>query len=143
MPVQPLELRAIIDKHSVKYETWPHYEIHEGKRVMVGFDLELHGTHGHGQTWLRPGCDLCKQTYDDLTKIAVEILPHEERPSKYEIQPFDNSIHFDRRGPGEVVLAIRIYHRHEYFSPVDRCEERCLGEMENKLGEFGIPGRRH
>jgi hypothetical protein len=44
------QLKAIVEKHTVRYEAWPHYEMNDGKRVMVGFDLELHGTHDHGNT---------------------------------------------------------------------------------------------
>jgi hypothetical protein len=39
------ELKQIIEKHTVRYEVWPHYEIVKGDRVIVGFDLELYGTH--------------------------------------------------------------------------------------------------
>ena len=39
------ELKQIVEKHTVRYEVWPHYEIVKGDRVIVGFDLELYGTH--------------------------------------------------------------------------------------------------
>jgi hypothetical protein len=49
-------LEAIIEKRTVRYQVWPHYEMHDGRQVMVGFDLELLGTHD-GNTRLFPGCD--------------------------------------------------------------------------------------
>jgi len=136
------ELKSIVEKHTVRYETWPHWEMHDARRVMVGFDLELHGTHDHGHSQLTPGCEICRQTYEDLKKVAEEILPKEERPSSYEVQPFDHGLHSEGRGPSEVVLVISIQHRRDYFSPVDACEERCLAEMETSLKQLGIPGRR-
>jgi hypothetical protein len=45
-------LKAIVEKHTVRYEAWS-YEMNDGKRVMVGFDLELHGTHDHGNWGFR------------------------------------------------------------------------------------------
>lgn len=69
------DLRQIIEKHTVRYQVFPHYEMNDGKRVMVGFDLELHGTHDHGTTRLSPGCQLCRETYHDLYRIAESILP--------------------------------------------------------------------
>lgn len=136
------DLRRIIEKHTVRYEVWPHYEMNDGKRVTVGFDLELHGTHDHGTTRLSPGCHLCTETYADLRRVAESILPKEQRPSEYEIPPFDASLHGTARGPLEVVLPIRIEHRHNFFDPVDGCEERCLKEMEGTLAELGVPNGR-
>ena len=132
------ELKQIIEKHTVRYEVWPHYEMAAGKRVIVGFDLELCGTHDHGNTRLSPGCHLCKETYSDLRCVAEWILPKEDRPSAYDIPPFDESLHGSAKGTFEVVVPIRIEHRHGFFDPVDACEERCLKEMEEKLAELGV-----
>ena len=137
------ELKDIIRKHTVRYEVWPHFEISEAKRVIVGFDLELYGTHDHGATSLSPGCHLCTETYSDLHRVAEWILPKEQRPSQYEIPPFDQSLHASAGGPFEVVVQIRIEHRHGFFDQVDACEERCLNEMREKLAELGVSsGRR-
>ena len=133
------ELKQIIERHTVRYEVYPHYEIAtNGDRVMVGFDLELYGTHEHGKTSLSPGCRLCEETYADLRHLAESILPKEQRPSTYEIPPFDASLHESAGGVFEVVAAIRIEHRHGFFDPVDACEERCLKEMCQKLTDLGV-----
>lgn len=132
------QLRQIVEKHTVRYVVAAHYEMNDGKRVMVGFDLELHGTHDHGTTRLSPGCHLCSETYGDLHRIADTILPEEQRASEYEIPPFDASLYASPRGTFEVVLPIRIEHRHNFFDPVDGCEERCLKEMQGKLAELGV-----
>jgi hypothetical protein len=135
-------LKQIIDKHRVRYEVWPHYEMADGKQVCVGFDLELHGTHDHGNTRLSPGCRLCSETSADLQRIAEWILPTGRRPSQYEIPPFDQSLHASASGRFEVVLQIRIQHRHGFFDRVDECEERCLKEMREKLMELGVSSGR-
>jgi hypothetical protein len=43
-----------------------------------------------------------------------------------------------RRFRLEVVLGIRILHRHGFDQPVDECEEVCLKEMRQKLKELGV-----
>lgn len=133
------ELKQLIERHTVRYEVWPHYEIADGKHVIVGFDLELYGTHDHGETQLSPGCRLCSETFAGLRRVAEWILPKEQRPSQYEILPFDQSLHASAGGRFEVSLPIRIEHRHRFFDPVDACEERCLKEMQQKLAELGVP----
>lgn len=140
--MQDIELAKLVEKHTVKYEVWRHWEIYDGKRVLVGFDLELHGTHDHGHTSLTPGCEHCQSTYRDLRSLAERVLPTEERPTGYDIEPFDNALHSEARGPDEVVLVVRIHHRKSYFDPIDDCEERCLKEMEDRLRSFGAQGRR-
>lgn len=132
------ELRNLIAEHTVRYEIWPHYDVDDGAKVIDGFDLELHGTHEHGHSRLTPGCDLCRQTYEHLRHIAEAVLPREERPSEYEIPPFDNSLHGKRGGEMEVVLTICIRHRNQYFATVDECEEKCLREMRDKLTGLGV-----
>jgi hypothetical protein len=136
------DLKSLVERHTIRYEAWPHWEMHEGERVMIGFDLELHGTHDHGHSQLTPGCKICRQTYEDLKRVATEVLPKEERASWYEVEPFDHGLHSEGRGPMEVVLIIRIEHRRDYFAPVDACEERCLAQIEAGLKQLGVPGRR-
>ena len=142
MSAETEELKTLVQKHTVKYESWPHRDMYDGHLVVDGFSLELHGTHDQGHTVFSPGCPFCWQTYSDLKKIAENILPKEERPSFYEVESFDHSLHSEGRGPEEVILVIRIEHRDGYFSAVDACEERCLGEMESKLNALGVSGWR-
>ena len=133
------DLQSLVAEHTIRYEIWTHYDIRpEGGKVMNGFDLELHGTHSRGQTRNTPGCEFCWTTYGDLRKIADAVLPTVERPSAYEISPFDNSLHSTGGRESEVVLTIQLKHRHEYFAPVDDCEEKCLQEMVDKLRALGI-----
>lgn len=141
------QLREIVALHDIRYEVRPHEDVvrleDQAERVKNGFDLELHGTHDHGHTSLTPGCEHCAGTYTDLRRIAEWILPKEERPSIYDIEAFDHSLH-SARSPKprfEVELRIRIHHRHGWDQPIDECEKKCLGEMEAKLREIGVRRR--
>ncbi len=131
--------RGLVEKHSVHYEARPEEQLVDGKIVKIGFALELCGTHEHGETRMTPGCERCVQTFADLREIAEWIMPQQERPSRYEIAPFDSALHFSstRKLRGEVVLTMKIVHRHGYFQPIDDCEQRCLAEMKKKLAELG------
>lgn len=101
----------------------------------VGYELVLTGVHLPGEHPPRPGCDLCKEVYDDLKKIALWILPEEHRPSVYEIEPYHAVIRSTgkRKLRSEVSLSIRILHRHHFDAPIDACETRCLVDMEKRL----------
>ena len=132
-------LRSLVEKHSVHFEARPEEQLVDGKIVKIGFDLELYGTHDHGETRLTPGCEHCAQTFTDLREIAEWIMPGDERPSRYEIERFDGALHLSptRKLLGEVVLTMKIVHRQGFFQPIDECEQRCLAEMKKKLAELG------
>lgn len=140
MAADAATLRELVAKHAVKYEVWPHYELSGGQRVMVGFDLELCGTHDHGHARLSPACPACEQTYEDLQTLAESILPAGDRATDYEIQPFDSALHISPRHPesAEVLLDLRVEHKQHYFSPVDECEEGCLKQILDKLEALGV-----
>jgi hypothetical protein len=134
------ELKQTAAQDGVCYEVWPEYEISHGEKVMIGFSLELYGAESHDSSKLMPGCRRCIETYCVLRRIAEWILPKDERSSRYELSPFDGSLHAakTRSFRPEVELSIKILHRHDYFRPVDDCRERCMKEMEEKLRQLGI-----
>jgi hypothetical protein len=138
-------LREIARRHQVCYEVWPEWSIAEGRKIQIGFELQLCGANAHtiedGPDHPVPGCERCFSTYGELRQIAEWILPREERPSRYEIGYFDRALHIapgKRRSRNEVVLPIRILHRHEFNRAVDECEDRCLREMRGKLVQLGV-----
>lgn len=104
----------------------------------VGYELVLTGIHSLGEHPPRPGCDLCKEVYEDLKRIALWILPKEHRPSVYEIEPYRAVIRSTgkRKLRSEVSLSIKILHRHHFDAPIDACETRCLVEMEKRLKDI-------
>lgn len=142
--VNELELRELVEKHTVRYEVWMEYGMVNGAVRPVGFELDLLGTHDHGHTAFAPGCEVCRATYGDLREIANWILPVTTRPTVYNIAPFDSALHLTpkRRSPPEVRLEVHIEHRHDRDQAIDSCEELCLKEMEAKLASLGVKGSR-
>jgi len=135
------ELKALIRQHRVCWEVLPEkVPVKEARPLKVGFDLILYGTHALGDHPV-PGCEKCKQIFNDLRKIAQWIMPKVERSSRYEIEIFDSAIRYSplRRKRPDVMLTIKILHRSEFDKPVDECEMLCLDEMKTKLIELGAP----
>ena len=135
------ELKALIQQHRVCWEVLPEQvPVQTKPPLKVGFDLMLYGTHDLGEH-PEPGCESCQQIYKDLRKIGQWILPKVERPSRYEIEIFDQAIHYSpkRHRRPDVMLNIKILHRLDFEKPVDECEVLCLNEMKTKLIELGAP----
>jgi hypothetical protein len=141
----PSRLLEIAEKHQVCYEVWPERSVAQGRKIQIGFELQLCGTNSHvageGDHEPIPGCEYCQSTYEDLRQIAEWILPRDERPSRYEIGAFDRALHVaphGRHSRSEVVLTIHIMHRADFNREVDDCENRCLKEMRGRLNQLGI-----
>lgn len=134
------QLKELVLEHQVCYEVWPEYLMVQGKRVQIGFNLELCGTHGHESSHPLPGCPQCQEVFEDLRKMAEWIQPREKRASQYEIQSFDRALHKapKREFRPEVALTLKILHRQGFDQPVDACEELCLKEMRTKLAALGV-----
>lgn len=138
-------LRDIARRHQVCYEVWPERSVAEGRKIQIGFELQLCGANTHtsndGLDHPVPGCAHCVSTYGELRQIAEWILPREERPSRYEIGAFDRALHIaprQRHSRAEVVLTVHILHRSDFNREVDDCENRCLKEMRQRLLQLGI-----
>jgi hypothetical protein len=132
--------KELVIQHKVCWEVWPKYHVdRNGKKVEIGFELDLIGTHYHPVKTPLPGCVECAKVYEDLKQIAKWIIPKEERDSLYEIRPFDSSIHQApmRKFRKDITLTIKILHREGFDRPIDACEIECLKEMKNKLKELG------
>ena len=135
-------LKHIASRHQVCYEVSPDWSITEGRKVQIGFELDLCGVSSNDKCLHPvPGCPYCWGAYDEIREIAESILPRDERPSRYDIQGFDRALHMapsSRRRRMEVLVRIVIMHRRDFNRPVDDCESRCLKEMRENLAQLGI-----
>lgn len=137
-------LKAFVRKHRVCWEVWPERLSVEGRGLLqVGFNLVLNGAHANDADRPSPGCEKCMRIFAHLREIAEWIIPKVERPSRYDVQIFDHSVHYatERCNRADVTLTIKILHRSGVERPVDECEVFCLNEMKGKLAEIGAQHR--
>ena len=140
-----LYLRDLVEKHKICWDVWPEYhQDRKGRKIQIGFELNLIGNHYQPSHIPAPGCDECLKVYNALLEIAVWILPQEKRLSRYEIQIFDHALRYtpSRKLRPEVTLTLKILHAEGFDRPVDACEQKCLNEMKAKLRQLGaLQGR--
>lgn len=135
----PSLLGELVKRYQVCWEVWPEYLIVDGKEKQIGFELELSGTPELGTEHVGPGCPACRQVYQSLNTIASWILPKDDRPSIYEIGPFQQALRYSsvRAMRPDVTLSVMILHRQRFDQPVDECQVRCLDDMQKKLRVIG------
>src|SRR5215472_9504718 len=125
-------LEELIQHHQICYEVWPQWAMVEGRKVQVGFEVDLCAATRNEPD---PG------QFENLKELAASILPRDQSTTGFEILPFDNSIHESprRHFRPEVVLGVQIVHKHGSEQPVDDCEQQCLHDLEGRLRKLGIP----
>jgi hypothetical protein len=132
-PEELHRLRQLVSDHQVVYEV---------RRLPMGFDIDLYGTHGHRyeHATIRPGCDHCQELWDRLREIAEAALPPDPRASVYRPEGFRPGLTYDpKRHPrADVELVLQIRHRHDYNAVVDPCEQRCRDEIVARLRSLGV-----
>lgn len=132
-------LKDWVRQHHVTSELGPWKELVEHRPVTVGFELRLFGQHSP-HSGASPGCGECVALYRKLRAIAFAAFPREHRPTKYEVAPFDAALHLrpESQWTPEVQLAVRLVHREGYLGPLDECEKRCAGEIQEALRGLGV-----
>lgn len=131
-------MKEWVRKHRVTWEIGPWQELAEHQVTTVGFELRLFGQH-EPHVHASAGCDNCSLIFERLRAIARASFPKEHRPTTYEIEPSDASLHH-RPESGltpEVQLTVHIVHREGYLRPIDACEQRCAEEIKASLGALG------
>lgn len=136
------DLAELARDRRVYYDVEPEVVIRGSERVKVGFQVHLWAIHTKGAGAL-PGCPKCWDLVEDLRRIAEDVVPPDDRPSRTELDPFRPALYESRVVPDadEVSLTIRLVHRDGYDRPIDACEERCLKEIRARLHALGIRER--
>ena len=134
-----MNLSDLVKEYKVCWEVWPEYLMVGKEQRQVGFELELTGAHASGSDHPGPNCPTCRRVFRALYAIAEWTLPKEQRPSMYEIEPYEQTLRFSpvRGNRPDVTLKIKVLHRSGFQQPVDACEVRCLNEMRGRLRQLG------
>jgi hypothetical protein len=141
--VETSSVEELVARYEVCWEVWPEYTFVGHEKRQIGFQLELSGTHGPCPEHPEPGCEECQKAYSALRRIAENVL-QPEGDCAWQIEPYDQGIHFSRRHGNrpEVSLTIRILHGTGLQRPVDSIEIHCLNEAQQHLEKLGAARRR-
>ena len=137
-------LQAVVLRHQVSYEVWPEWSGCGGRARRIGYCVSICGVNdrvdcvrGHHV----PGCPHCGLTYDEIRKIAEWITLKEQLDCRFQIEPFDRAWHIaprQRWSRNEIIVNIKILHRHDVDAPLDDSQEGSLKEMRTILRKLGV-----
>ena len=94
-PALNSRVQSLVTDYSVFWQFWPQFEQTHGERRLVGFEVELIGSHPSDLNHLDPGCPKCRNVRTVLLMIADQ-LPREARLDDncltYNVDSHSNSI---------------------------------------------------
>jgi hypothetical protein len=134
-PSEERALRAWVREHEVCGEVSPHFEVHEGRKLHVGYRLTL-WARGCPRCGMDPGCECVPALHEGLERIAAQVLPAE---AQARIEPFEVAFHLrpETSWAPEVELDAEVL-RGETFEPPDEVERRYPARMRARLKSLGI-----
>ena len=88
-------LQSLVAEYNSFWQVWPQYEQANGERRLVGFEVELIGSHTSDLNHVDPACRRCRSVRAVLLAIA-DLLPREanlgENSLTYNIDSHSNSV---------------------------------------------------
>ena len=88
-------VQSLVTEYGVFWQSWPQYEQTHGERRLVGFEVELIGSHTSDRKHVDPSCSSCRYVRSVLLAIA-DLMPGELNLSQnsltYNIDSHSNSI---------------------------------------------------
>jgi len=131
-------LESWIARHHPLFELWRLQQLVEGRRVQIGYELEL--TALCPRSGLSGACCDDAEIWERLATVARRVAPEHDEELELEVEPFDASY---RCGPDTswapaVRLIAQVVHRDRYFEAVDAEDRRILGDVEDRLAALGV-----
>ncbi|MBI1899466.1 MAG: hypothetical protein HYZ57_01850 [Acidobacteria bacterium] len=138
MSVQPVDttsqtnLHAVVERHSIVYEVWPHLDVVEHQVVKNGYIVEIYGTHERGWSRLAPGSPECVTTYRNMLRIVESLAPADG--TAVEVEPYSPALYETAsRGFRPEVRLLLVAVRLNSSAP----PEEWLRACEQRLGAIG------
>jgi hypothetical protein len=128
-------------EHHVHYEVEPETVAVGERPGLVGFEVRLFATHEQPRLEA-PACPQCVELLGELRTFAIELVRLAAAVDRAEIASDATPTLYESTevpGADEVALMVRV--RCEPQANGGAAEERCLGQIRERLHELGVPRR--
>jgi hypothetical protein len=127
----------------VHYEVQPEEVVEGEERELVGVQLRLFATHAEKPKLEAPACQSCAELLGELRSFAEELVRSGDAASRTEIVPASPKLYQSTEVPDadEVELTLRVHCDSPDHRTRGEGEDRCLGEIRERLNAVGVPRR--
>jgi len=143
MATPVLSVHSAVAEYGVFWQLWPQFEQTPGERRLVGFEVELIGSHASDLNHVDPACPMCRHVRSVLLAIA-DLIPGELTLSRnsltYNIDSHSNSIVCLPALGNRSAVWVSIY---VFLNPTNgqSFETDPLNEVKTFLNRWGIHQR--
>lgn len=129
-------LRAFAAAHRVSADIFPHYEVHDHRRLQTGFDLTLLALRSPRCAG-DPGCAECERVHALLVEMAVAVLP---AGWHHLAEPFVAAFHYRRetRWRPEIEVVVEMFPYDSTSGTVDGTARREIAGIRSRLHDLGV-----
>ena len=136
-------VQSLVIEYGVFWQSWPEFEQAHGERRLIGYEVELIGSHGSDLNHLDPACSTCRHVRSVLLAIA-ETIPEDVNTRRtslmYNVDSHSNSILCLPALGNRSAVSVSIYVSWN-GSPGAAFETELLNEIKTFLSKWGIHQR--
>jgi uncharacterized protein YecE (DUF72 family) len=129
--------------HKACWEVQPLIELHEGRRMQVGFEFNIFAQFPRSVTTPETRTAAFPQLIAKLQELAQRVFPAEAAVARFEVQPIETAVRLrsESEFEPEVQLTVRVFHRQEYFQAVSDGDRKRLAPLEERLKALGLKAK--
>lgn len=139
----PAALRRFVGDHEVCWETTPRVELHDGRRVSVGYDVALFARHPRG-LGLDPDSVESLELHARLGELARRVCPAslpDGVACRFSSDPARVVLRRENGFVPEAEGHIDVLHAGATFAESDAAQKECVHEIETALVRLGAQPR--
>lgn len=129
--------------HLACWEVMPLVELHEGRKVQVGFEFNIFAqfpTSVTNSDERREAFPIIRTKLEDL---AAAVFPAEGAIARFEVAAVETAVRLrpETEFAPEMMLTVRVFHKREYFESVVAEDRHRLAPLEERLKAFGLKAK--
>jgi hypothetical protein len=137
------QVQSLVTEYGVFWQSWPQFEQTRGERRLIGYEVELIGSHNSDLNHLDPACSTCRHVRSVLLAIA-EAIPEDgtvgHNSLMYNVDSHSNSILCLPALGNRSAVSVSVYVSWNR-SPGASFETELLNEIKTFLNRWGIHQR--
>lgn len=129
--------------HKACWEVQPLVELHDGRRMQVGFEFNIFAQFPRAATTPEARQAAFPELIAKLQELAHGVFPAEAAVARFEVQPIETAVRLrsESEFEPEVQLTVRVFHRQEYFQAVGEGDRKRLAPLEQRLKALGLKAK--
>jgi uncharacterized protein YecE (DUF72 family) len=127
-------------RHKVCWELKPLIDLHEGKKLQVGFEFNLFAQFPPEVKGPEERRKTFPEIHARLAELCHQVFPSEGTVARFELAPLESAVRLrpETEFAPELQRTVRVFHKQEYFQGVAGDSRERLAPLEGRLRALGL-----